>query len=55
MYLFMKLKGNPAWRSRNGQMIKARQIDQIIIRDCYVRLLFTQNYAGKCRLELYTV
>ena len=40
IYLFMKRKGNTAWRSRNGQMIKARQIRLLhgtVMLDYYLR------------------
>ena len=41
----MKRKGNTVWRSRNGQMIKARQIRLLhgtVMLDCYLRKTMQQ-------------
>ena len=42
----MKRKGNTAWRSRNGQMIKARQIRLLhgtVMLDYYLRKTMREN------------
>ena len=56
----MKRKGNTAWRSRNGQMIKARQIRLLhgtVILDYYLRKTMQKMQARaiycliKCSVE----